>query len=334
MEITDRYIYAVIKRLPQKQREDIEKELRSLIEDMANERCRNNPPQKSDIESILNELGNPAKLASKYRDDKNYLIGPELFDTYLFILKIVMAAVVLGAGLGKAIELLVNPPVNIVQGIAELITAIISGAFQGFTWVTVIFAVNERFAYHKITDLKKNEWSISDLPEIPKKEELIKPVDVIISIIFTVFFIFIFYFSSQFIGVYNFESGKLVSIIPIFSEQVLKSFMPLILMLFCLSILKECIKLIIGKWNLTSGLAVVILNIISLVLCVFIFTDPTIWNGNFIKDLYALSSTPVDLDVSLDTIWNYATGGFIYIIAFGLIIDSMVSVIKGIKYNR
>jgi hypothetical protein len=334
MEITDRYIYAVTKRLPQKQRDDIEKELRSLIEDMANERCNNKPPQKSDIESVLNELGNPAKLASKYRDDKNYLIGPEHFDTYFLILKIVMAAVVLGAGLGKAIELFVNSPVNIVQGIAELITAIISGAFQGFTWVTVIFAVNERFAYYKLTDLKKNEWSISDLPEIPKKEELIKPVDIIVSIIFTVFFIVIFNFSSQFIGFYNFESGKLVSIIPIFSEQVLKSFMPLILTLFCLSILKECIKLIIGNWNLTSGLAVATLNIISLVFCAVIFTDPAIWNGNFIKDLYALSSTPVDLDVSLDTIWNYATRGFIYVIAFGLIIDSLVSIIKGIKYSR
>jgi hypothetical protein len=233
----------------------------------------------------LSELGDPAKLASKYRDDKNYLIGPEHFDTYFLILKIVMAAVVLGAGLGKAIELFVNSPVNIVQGIAELITAIISGAFQGFTWVTVIFAVNERFAYYKLTDLKKNEWSISDLPEIPKKEELIKPVDIIVSIIFTVFFIVIFNFSSQFIGVYNFESGKLVSVIPIFSEQVLKSFMPLILTLFCLSILKECIKLIIGKWNLTSGLAVATLNIISLVFCAVIFTDPAIWNGNFIKDL-------------------------------------------------
>lgn len=39
MELIDRYIYAVTKKLPQKQREDIEKELRTLIDDMLEERC-------------------------------------------------------------------------------------------------------------------------------------------------------------------------------------------------------------------------------------------------------------------------------------------------------
>ena len=34
MEMVERYIYAVTKKLPEKQRSDIEQELRSLIEDM------------------------------------------------------------------------------------------------------------------------------------------------------------------------------------------------------------------------------------------------------------------------------------------------------------
>jgi hypothetical protein len=34
MEMIDRYVYAVTKRLPEKQREDVSDELRGLIEDM------------------------------------------------------------------------------------------------------------------------------------------------------------------------------------------------------------------------------------------------------------------------------------------------------------
>lgn len=334
MEMIDRYIYAVTRRLPQKQREDIEKELRSLIEDMINERCIDKEPQKSDIETILNELGDPSKLASKYRDDKNYLIGPELFDTYLFVIKIVMAAVIFGVGLGKTIELFVNPPLNITQGAAELITAIISGAFQGFTWVTVVFAVNERYSFNKRVVFGRNEWSIKDLPRIPKKEEIIKPVDAIFGIIFAVLFIVFFNFASQLLGVYNFKSEKIVSIIPIFSAQGLKNFLPLITVLYCITILKECIKLIIGKWNITSGSAVAVIDLILLIISAVIFTNPSVWNGNFVNELNAAHIAPANMDISMETIWNGVTKGFIYVIAFGFIMDGLVSLIKGIRFSR
>ena len=333
INIIDRYIYAVTKKLPQKQREDIEKELRSLIDDMINERCSKNTPQDSDIKSILNELGDPSKLAAKYRDDKNYLIGPEHFDTYLLVLKTVIAAVIFGTGLSKTIDLFVNPPTNVAEGIAELITAIVTGVFQGFTWVTVIFAVNERYTYLKKSDFVKNEWSVSDLPQIPKKEELLKPVDSIFGIIFAVLFIVLFNFAAQFIGVYQFESGKLISVIPIFSQQGLNSFLPLITVLYCVSVLKECIKLILGKWTLALGITITLIDLILMVFCAFIFTNPTVWNSNFVNELNALSITPLDMDIGLDVIWSGVTKGFIYVIALGFIIDGLVALIKGIKYS-
>jgi len=333
MEMIDRYVYAVTKRLPQKQREDIEKELRSLIDDMIMERCGINPPRDKDIEIILTELGNPSKLAAKYRDDNNYLIGPEHFDSYIFILRIVMAAVAFGIAVGKIVEFFVDPPALVIQAIGEFFAAIISGAFQGFAWVTIIFALSERYAYHKISGLNLNKWSVSDLPEIPQKEQRIKPSEAIVGIVFSVLFIIIFNFSSQLIGVYNFVGGKLVSITPIFSEQDLKNFLPLIIVIFCLSILKECLKLIIGKWNLTLGIATAAINIISLIFCIVLFTSPTIWNSNFVNELNALTIVPQDLDISLDVLWQNVTNGFILLIAFGLILDSVVSIIKGIKYS-
>ncbi|MFF2157255.1 permease prefix domain 1-containing protein [Paenibacillus chitinolyticus] len=65
MEIIDRYIYAVTQRLPEQQRDDIKRELQSLIEDMLEERMPTGQASKEDVESVLLELGPPNELAAE-----------------------------------------------------------------------------------------------------------------------------------------------------------------------------------------------------------------------------------------------------------------------------
>lgn len=71
MEMVDRYIYAVIQKLPQDQRKDIADELRGLIEDLLNERVEDGEVTDEDIEAVLRSLGHPRKLADKYRGKKD-----------------------------------------------------------------------------------------------------------------------------------------------------------------------------------------------------------------------------------------------------------------------
>lgn len=73
MELIERYIYAVSRRLPVSQRADIEQELRTLIEDMIQERCHGEVGQEQ-IMALLKELGDPAYLAGQYREEQKYLI--------------------------------------------------------------------------------------------------------------------------------------------------------------------------------------------------------------------------------------------------------------------
>lgn len=331
MELIDRYIYAVTKRLPKRQREDIDKELRSLFDDMISERCAKRAPDKSDIESIINELGDPARLAAKYRDDKGYLIGPDYYYTYMYLLRIVVAAVAFGTGLAATINIIASGQTDIAEGISEIIASVISGAFQGFAWLTVIFAINERFLNKKV-DLKKDGWNVSELPEIPKKEETIKPADPVAGIIFSIIFLVIFSFGSRLFGIYSFNGDGTLSIIPVFSDDGILKFIPFIIALCCLSILKESMKLIIGRWNLMLGGVTVVLNIVSLVLCISIFTNPSVWNPNLARDLYEANIVPSDFD--LYRLWDGIRHGFIYVVAFGLIIDSVVAISKGLRYSR
>lgn len=67
MDLIKRYVYAVTKELPESQREEIRLELTSLIEDMVQERG------EGSVESILLELGDPKRLAEKYREKPKYI---------------------------------------------------------------------------------------------------------------------------------------------------------------------------------------------------------------------------------------------------------------------
>ena len=83
MNLIDKYIQEVTRRLPEKNRKDIALELRSTIEDML-------PKQYSEeeVKEVLKELGNPAILANGYNDRPMYLIGPRYYEMYIIILKI------------------------------------------------------------------------------------------------------------------------------------------------------------------------------------------------------------------------------------------------------
>ncbi len=85
MNLIDIYIQEVTRRLPEKNREDIALELRSTISDMLSDDYRDD-----DVKDVLEKLGNPAELASGYRDQPMHLIGPRYFDVYLSLLKMIL----------------------------------------------------------------------------------------------------------------------------------------------------------------------------------------------------------------------------------------------------
>jgi len=235
--------------------------------------------------------------------------------------------------LAAFLEILANTPETFGSAFGDVVGAICSGAFQGFTWVTVIFALNERFLNIKALDAKKN-WSVSDLPEIPKKEAIIKPVDPILGIVFSALFSIFFIFENHLIGIYNFSESKLISIIPLFSPEGIRRVIPWVVVIFIMLLMKEGIKLFTGRWNITVCAVAIITNIISLILSVLILKNNTIWNQSFLSELEAAGIGVSIQNINTAEIWNGVTKGLVYIIVFGYIIDSVVFLYRGIRYAR
>ncbi|MFD1933887.1 MULTISPECIES: permease prefix domain 1-containing protein [Nonomuraea] len=164
--LTDRYVDATLRRLPERQRPDIEKELRASIADAVDDRLdAGSDPVEAEI-AVLTELGDPARLAAGYADRPLQLIGPALYLDYTRLLTALMVTIVpvvaAVVGLARALQ----------DGTALLVIGDTLGAAFTTTvhiafWTTLVFAIIERvFAGRRAT---ARPWTPDSLPEPPSR---------------------------------------------------------------------------------------------------------------------------------------------------------------------
>src|SRR5450755_2686770 len=89
MDFLDRYLGAVRKHLPWDRQDDIIAELRANLESQLEEKEEElgRPLTAGEWEGWLKELGPPMLMAARYHEPR-YLIGPALFPTYWWVLKL------------------------------------------------------------------------------------------------------------------------------------------------------------------------------------------------------------------------------------------------------
>lgn len=272
MEIINRYIYAVTKELKEDRRKEVEKEVQMLI----NEIMEKYPEELDEVEKAtlaIEKLGNPAKLADKYRGHGGYLIGPKYFNQYLYVLKLVAFAVIIGISVAS-IFTGINSNENVMVIIVKYISTIVQGVVQGAAWVTLIFAILQ----YKNVDIDKDaNWSIKNLPEIPKKKNIISKGESVAAIIFTTIFFSILYLRPQIIGIYYSSESGLVNI-PIFNIEFWDRCKIVIILIFLFEILNESLKLIWGVWNRKRAMLSSGITLVSSGLAITLFSTSDIWN--------------------------------------------------------
>jgi len=318
----ERYIYAVTKRLPVKQRADIERELRSIIEDMMEQDQESS--QEDKVKAALLELGDPILLANNYRENKRYLIGPQNFENYLLVLKIVLGAVFIGISVATLVGSIFSQEVNVVQTIIAYFGTVFSAMLQAFVWVTLGFGISEYYGV-RATSSDKDDWSIADLPSIPEKKAIIPRLEPIAAIIFSTIFIVIFWSSLHLVAAYFHTEQAGWVIIPVFNVEVFRSYGLLVVGIFMVGILKEILKLISGRWTLRLSLLVSALTGVSLLLTIILFSNKGIWNETFIPELTRYTN------LSIIGIWDFSI--VMILIVIGYLIDIATTLYKGIKYN-
>ncbi len=310
-ELIDRYVYQVVRRLPQGQRDDIEKELRVLIDDMLSERSDN--PTKEDVVAVLKELGSPFELAAKYRGTGRYLIGPEYYALYEMVVKIAVGATAFGMALAQVIGNIVSPPQHIFEAIGMFFATIFMGVVQAFAWVTAIFAVIERVAKGKMS--AGDKWNPTDLPPVPETHgAVMKRSEPIVGIAFAMLWIALIVSAPELFSVY----AKGVWI-PVFNLEALRGgLLPLVVMVAGLGIVKELLRLVEGRYTLRLAIATAIINAVALVLFIVVYSGP-IWNPDFVTSLTAAWGA----NGVLADMWHIFPKVIAGLAAFGFVVETI-----------
>lgn len=261
--LIERYIYDVVRRLPENEQEDVGKELRSNIYDMLPE-----DPTDGDVAAILNQLGAPALMAEQYRQNPRCLISSAFYDDYIRTLKWVLPLVgcilmVIGL-LQSGIEATKGGMDNFQNIISAIISgglsSGISGAIQALVWVTAGFAIADRVSNKTNAACK---WSIKDLPDdIPTSTKTIPLSDSIVELIIIVFFstIGVLLCVKQIPFPFLLRHGN-IEIQSLFSNSFLTACIPVIIIGGVLGVCESLAKIIQRRWSPLVCATVIISNL-------------------------------------------------------------------------
>jgi len=322
IEMVNRYIYAVMQYLPHKQKADLERELRSLIEDMIEERAAGGADDRTATEEVLKELGHPRALAAKYRSGPTYLIGPAVFDFYVLLLKVVLISALASLTVVFAIELILSP-FAIGKHFAGYIVSLIQTSIQVFGWVTFSCAVIE-YAGVKIPEVRaKKDWKPSQLPPVPDPAASIKQGEPIFAIILHVLFLVFFTFSLHLFGVVRMVEGEAPTVVPFLNNEVFRGYLPLIWGLAAAGIFLESWKLIARKWKTSIIAAQMLYFVAAYAVAVYLFTNPQIWNSAFMETLAGQGAFAENSELynTVANIWNWSQDAILVLLAIGTIFE-------------
>ena len=259
-ELTERYIWAVVRRLPQTQRPAIERELRSLLAAKIDEHVAAGADAPTAERDAVLELGDPQRRAANEANPPLHVIVPGHYLDYLRLLKLLMGIAVPIAALAALLrELLSGSGVG--ESIAAAVVTAVNVAIQVAFWVTIVFTVIEHI---NVGERPRTTWTPDQLPRIPSRSRITVPQTLINAAGLLIFAGAIIWqqFSSLFIDG-NSEP------IPLLTPGLWSLWLPYFLLLTAVAILLVFLKLVQGWWTWkTASLNVVL---------VAAFTIPGLW---------------------------------------------------------
>jgi uncharacterized membrane protein len=300
--LIERYINEVIRRLPEKERDEVREELCANIFDMLSE-----DPAEEEISKVLESLGEPRKLAEQYRQNPRYLISPANYDDYIRSIKLsmpIMAAI--SIFLGLMINVIQLMSIEIISDAYEtvptfggilggVITNGFGGLLVGFFLVTVAFALIERTGFNYETYSGKDTgWTVTDLPELKPENKYKLPlldsvIDLGVSISITFVFILLVTDNLPFSPI-RLNLDGITHISPtIFTPEFARIAVPVAGVVMLLTFIEHAFKIVSRSWTLPVCIVTVLSNIIAMVLILFLVTRADILSPEFVEFMESLA---------------------------------------------
>lgn len=319
-DLLERYLYAVTRRLPGKQREDVAQELRGLVDDMLFDRCGDITPTEKDLRVVLTELGTPRELYEKYSGNAGKcLIGQPYYSTYKLVLGIVLICTGVGITIANGILLMMEPQ-NGLQAVLTWLSILWNSLISAFTFVTLLFAF---FSWRRIP--VNRDFDFDSLPTVPKKQEQISRWECIAGIAICIIFMVVFLGVPQVFCAWLPETNQRI---PVFDAAAIRQGWYWIALFSVLGIAGETVKLLEGRYNRNVLLVTLGTNFLSAVAGILWLTQYNLMSPEFTAHLSQLFGEGEEIVV---TVFSNFQIFFLCVLLFALILDTAEAVIRTLK---
>ncbi|SFK33836.1 hypothetical protein SAMN04487936_111117 [Halobacillus dabanensis] len=319
MKKIDQYIHEVTYRLPSKTQADVALELKSSIMDMLPEDYT-----EEEEKEVLAEFGDPAKMARQYREHPSTLFGQQVYDFFISSLKaggfvfLVMALVIAVTGIMAAYTDESGLFALITTISWDLIGAIFNLAAHVFFWGMLVLVFLEWIGVNR----DENSSALTGKPWKPEDlgHNITAPVNKSISksaIYFRLFWTFaltiLFITAANGIG----PDG-----IPVFKEDVLRSFLPFVVLLVAAKLAVIVYKWRQRHWNRTLAIVNASFHFLFLVFLILFASRSSLFNPAFMTYL----SERFDISISSIQVYPYVMLWVIVLsIISSVVYDSIVA---------
>lgn len=167
--LTDRYVFAALKSIPDDRRGDIDRELRASITDAVDARIEDGQAPVDAENAVLTEFGDPRRLAARYADQPLYLIGPDFYLLWLRVLKMLLWIVGATSFVAVLVVRMVIDPSDPISAFSGALSTCIGSLIQVTFWVTLVFAVLQRTGARR-NSLGLAKWSPEMLPQAERNQ--------------------------------------------------------------------------------------------------------------------------------------------------------------------
>lgn len=272
MSMVNLYVEAIGQRLPMKNREDLKREIRSLVEDSIEDAAQGQEVTEDLVIEVIKKFGSPDKVAASYQSPK-YLIGPNLYPTFMLVARIVFVviAIISAIGIGISIGRTETQSTQLLGEIGKGILEMINSVILSLAYVVLTFSVIQWISPNIKFD--EEAWDPRSLKAEPDQDE-VKPAGVAVEIFFTLALLVLLNLYSEWIGLNTFADGKWLHA-PVLSSAF-DVYLPWINLSLIGGIVLDGLLIRSGKWTQLLQWFSVVLTIGSIVLLGFIIAGPSL----------------------------------------------------------
>lgn len=274
--LTDRYVFAALKSIPDEQRGDIDRELRASITDAVDARIDAGQAPADAENIVLSEFGDPRRLAARYADRPLYLIGPDLFLDWWRVLKMLLLIVAPLAFVATVVVRMATDPGDPAAAFGAALSASLNALVQLAFWVTLVFAIIERTGTRR-KDLGLRPWTPEKLPPL-QRHNRISLGDTIAAVVLSAFFIGLLLW--QRVGSLLFLAGEPVLVL---QQHLWNFWLPCVIDVLILEAVFAVVLYVAGRWTYAFAAANTGLALLFMVPALWLLATGQVFDWSFLS---------------------------------------------------